>query len=480
MRGQHSVVRNLGTLTIAQIATQLLNLVVLVYLGRTLDEHWFGVVQVGVAFSAYALITAEWGQIALGVREISRLDDPAQVLRYGRTQTGLLGVQALVIVAVGLLVLPLLPFYPTDRGVFVLYLLTVLPQVFMQTWIATGLERMGWVGTARTARSLVYAVLVLLLLKPVAAATGWPSYRLVPAFFLAGFAAMDLTVMIPLARTLGRPVLPAWPGWREARRRWREARSLGASIVVLRVMLNVDLLLLGVLAAPETAGNYAAASRVIFLVVIAVEVLWGALLPRLSRLASRSPAGFRRSFNRYLGLLTAGLLPVSLGGALLGPELMALLYGDRFPDAGGVFRVLAVSYGLLAGGTYLGSALVAADRQRAYFPPLVTGALVALVGNLLLIPRLGAGGAALGMLAAHGVLAAMMIGLHRRTFDRALGRLLLLLLPALGALAAVVATSGGWPTVPRIAMGGAAYVAVAAWPVRRFLGVTAPSGGDAG
>ncbi|MEZ4389288.1 MAG: oligosaccharide flippase family protein [Candidatus Krumholzibacteriia bacterium] len=475
MRGTRGVLHNLSILSLGQVLSQLINVWALVFLADHLGAHWFGVVQIGVTFMAYALITAEWGMMSLGIREISRLDDLVQVDRYARVHLGLMTVQACVVLALGLLVLPHLPFHAEDPLVFTLYLLVVLPQIFMVSWVAMGMERMTWVGATKTGRALFYALFVLLLLRPLERATGLPGQQLVPLLFLAATLGGNLVIGIPLARWFGRPLWPARPPLAEARRRWREAAPIGAGILVLRVLLNIDIVMLGLRATPEVAGGYAAASRIIFLLVVAVDVLWAALLPRFSRLAKLDPPGFVRAFNLYLGFVLAGLLPVAVGGVLVGPALIKLFYGGQFPEAGRVFQVLSVSYTMLAVGTFLGNTLVSEDRQARYVPPVTASALVAFVGTFLLIPRLGGVGACLGMLASHALLVTWVAVIVRRRLRRRLGQALLALVPALGALVLVVLATAGWHVVPRILLGGISYLALAAWPLRRLARDAGPA-----
>jgi O-antigen/teichoic acid export membrane protein len=299
----------------------------------------------------------------------------------------------------------------------------------------------------------------------------------VPALYLAAFALSNLVIAVNLRRWFGRFITPILPPAVEARRRWRETMPLGANIVVLRVLQNIDLVLLGILAAPSVAGNYAAASRLIFPLVVAVEVLWAALLPRLSRLAHADPPAFRRSFNLYLGGVLVVLVPVAVGGALVGGDVMRLVYGDEFPDAGPVFRVLAVSYSLLAAGSFLGNTLVAADRQRAYLPPLVAGAAIALGGTLVLAPRLGAEGASWAMLAAHTTLCLLLVIVNRRRFGGDLGRLFATAVAAAAVMAILVRAQGAWPVLARIAGGATVYVALVGWPASRFIRRLRPAAG---
>ena len=465
MNRKHGLLHNLGFLTLGQVASQLLNVWVLVFLAGYLGPHRFGIVQIGVAFMAYALITAEWGMMSLGVRDISRLPDTGSILAYARTQTGLMGLQAIAVLAVGLLVLPDLSFSGQDPWVFRIYLAAVLPQIFMHSWIATGMEQMAWVGAARTALSLIYAVVILAFLPRLDGLAGLTAQRWVPLAYLLAFTGSNLLLIIPLRKWFGRLVWPALPAWTEARVRLRQTAPIGAGIIVLRILLNIDLLLLGFLSTPAVAGQYAAASRIIFLLVVAVEVLWGALLPRLSRLAATDRASFRVEFNLYLGLVLAFLLPVGAGGILLGPDLLRFLLQDGYPLAGEVFPVLAVSYTLLAVGTFLARALIAEDRQDQQFRPLWISALVAIAANLWLIPRFGGLGACWAMLLAHGLLLVMLAIGHRENFSLRLGLGAASLMPALAIMSGVVALLGQQHVLLRITAGAAVYALVAALPV---------------
>lgn len=468
MDNRETVVRSLGALTAGQIVAQLLNIIALVFLARHLGSHWFGVVQVGVAFSAYALLAAEWGLMPLGIREVARLDRADDVRRYAEYHQGLLALQALAVGALGLLLLPRLPFYANDPALFVLYLAMILPQIFMQDWLALGLERATWVSVARVVRSFVYTGLVLFALRPLAAISDWPAHRVVPALLIIAFVAGNAAVAAPVARWLAGPVWPRFAAVREWRRRWRQAAPIGASALTLRVLLNIDILVLGVLAAPAVAGGYAAAAKIVFVLVIAMEVLWKALLPRLSRLAGESERDFRRGFNVALAFVLAGLVPAAVGGFILGPDLMRLLYGERFPDAGRVCQLLAIAYVLLCVGWYFGNALLARDRQGVFFPPLLVSALVALLGCIWLVPRHGAVGAACGMLAGHALLFLSLGFLSWRSLSPALWRPLAAIIAGSAVLAAVAGATANWYPLLRIFAAAAAYGAIIVLPARRW------------
>ncbi len=468
MRGTRGVLHNLSILTTGQVASQLLNVWALVFLADKLGAHWFGVVQIGVSVMAYCLITAEWGMMSLGTREVSRLNNLAEIKTYARTHLGIMSIQAVAVALLGIVLLPKLPFFREDPFIFMAYLLAVFPQIFMLSWVATGMERMTWVSAAKTGRSLFYALFVLLLWLPLQKWTGLPAQQLVPIMFISAMILGNLVIGIPLAQWFNGPLLPAWSSKSEVKRRWKESIPIGSTILVLRVLLNIDIIMLGVRSTATEAGNYAAASRIVFLIVVIVEILWSALLPRLSRLHKLTPEKFDGSFNLYLGFVLAGLIPFALGGVLLGPDLIQFIYKDKFPDAAVVFRILAVSYSMLAIGTFLGNTLVSENRQKSYLPPVILSAMVALTATFFLIPLYGSYGASLGMLASHLILLVLLIITLRKRFHRLLGQILLLITPALLFMVAVVVWSEPIHVVYRIILGALVFIFSAAWPLIRF------------
>jgi O-antigen/teichoic acid export membrane protein len=466
---QRAVLRNMGVLGLAQVATMLLNLAALVHIARTVGETWFGILQWGVAFSAYALIVAEWGLGLVAVREVARETRPQAVRTYAGTHLGLMLCLGLLVLASGGLLLPVFPMFRADPLIMLVYLATIVPFAVSLDWLGIGLERLGTVSVVKTLRTVLYAAAVLGLLGTVDGLAGWPAARWVPVFFWLAWLAAAVLMAARARAWLGGWVWPRLGPWSEWRRRLAITAPLGAGALTMRVLLNIDVILLGTLAAPAVVGNYAAAAKVVFVLVIAVEVIWKALLPRLSRAWRESADRCRRRFSLYLGVVLVLGLPVATGGALLGGEVMTLLYGERFPEAGAVCRILSVSYVALAIGQFLCNGLIASDRQRRYFPPLLVAAGVAVASVLVLVPRLGGVGAAWGMLTAHLSLAVISGWVGRDLLRPTLVRPVLAATAGCLVLALAVTLAGGWPLLPRLGLGTAVYALVAGALVRGWL-----------
>ena len=474
--GQGAVLRAIGLLSAAQILTMLLNLAALVHIARVVGEVSFGVLQWGVVFSSYALITAEWGLCILGVREVARLPvrAPGAVRSYAASHLGLLMVLGGAVMLAGVLLLPAFPMYRVDPVIMLVYLATIVPFALSLDWIGIGLERLGAVSLVKTLRSLLYAAAVLLWLTACDGFAGVTAARWVPIFYGAAWLLTAALMGWYVRGWLGGWVWPRWGPVAEWRRRLSVTAPLGAGTLVLRILLNIDLMLLGILATPAVVGNYAAAAKIVFVLIIAVEVVWKALLPRLSRAWQESAARCRRLFGFYLGLAILAALPVAVGGALVGGALMDLLYGGRFSEAGTICRILSVSYVAMALGQFLGNGLIATDRQARYFPPLILAAVVAVAGVCGLTASAGGSGAAFGMLAAHGMFLASTALAGRDLLTGVLWRPLGSAAAGCLAMGAWLVCAASWPLLPRLAAAAAVYLlaagAGAAGWLRREIG----------
>ena len=244
MQERQGVLHNVSRLTAGYFLSQLLNLWALVFLSGFLGSHWFGVVQLGVTFMAYALIIGEWGLTVLGIREVSRLDYRSRILAYARGHVGLFAVQAVAVTAFLWFAIPHLRLAGGDPWVFRIYLGAVILQVGTFAWILVGLERMTMVGAGRILLSALYAVLVLVLLKPLAGGDPARAARWVPVMYVAAVLGGNVLLAVSVRRALGGDPWPVLPTPLETARRWRETAPLGANVVVGRLLLNLDLLVL--------------------------------------------------------------------------------------------------------------------------------------------------------------------------------------------------------------------------------------------
>lgn len=161
---------------------------------------------------------------------------------------------------------------------------------------------------------------------------------------------------------------------------------------------KVETLLLGVLSNYEAVGVFQLALRLIMAAQFIPMALGSAIYPRLAAegLNQRNRSRLLRSVALLLGL---GLFSCGFLLTLHAP-LSRLVYGPAAANVGPVLMWLAPLLPIRFVASFLATALTAVGRERSVLSGLIAGTAIGLIADLLFIPRLGAIGASLGLIAS--------------------------------------------------------------------------------
>lgn len=220
--------------------------------------------------------------------------------------------------------------------------------------------------------------------------------------------------MVAISRAQAGPRAPAPP-----RTLWRLVRAglpFALSSVFYTLYLQVDAALLAALAAPAVVAQYSVAySFVMAAAVLPVALNNDVLRPHLYRAAT---AHARASLTRRFAVLSLALGLIA--GALVflfGPPATRLVYGHGYAPAGALLMILALALPLHYLNSWAGNVLVASAWMREVVAVQAVLTLGNIAANLLLIPSLGARGAAITTVGTEGaglVLYACLVVRRRR------------------------------------------------------------------
>jgi O-antigen/teichoic acid export membrane protein len=140
--------------------------------------------------------------------------------------------------------------------------------------------------------------------------------------------------------------------------------------VVLLFYWQIDITMIKIMVprdADTVVGWYAAASRLTNIPLFLPMIVVAPLLPALSAERNADSAKFRDMVSRSLRLVTLVAIPAGVGVAILANEVTELLnYPPGFGPVSLLLRILAFNVPLVAIDMILGTALIAAARQRAW------------------------------------------------------------------------------------------------------------------
>lgn len=202
-------------------------------------------------------------------------------------------------------------------------------------------------------------------------------------------------------------------GARRARELCGYALPLAASALCLSLYQRLDLLLLRALGAtPAEAGFYAVAQNLSLLPSILSFSLAPALLSTLTRALRDGDGAEARETARQALRAVLLVAPVAALAAGCAPEIVGLIFGQKFLPAAPLLRLLMPGALALVFVSVAASILAAAGRQvwtlHVAWPLLACAA----AGHLLLIPAAGATGAASvtsGLACAGALVSALLV-----------------------------------------------------------------------
>jgi O-antigen/teichoic acid export membrane protein len=251
------------------------------------------------------------------------------------------------------------------------------------------------------------SVLQLVLVGSVGVAALWTTASL-PALVMA-WAAPYLPVAVLAGFALRRIHRQGRPGGvrsrrieREELRRdfWRFTGPRALASVAQLALQRVDVLLVAVLGGLAPAAIYAVAGRFVVLVQFANQGISQSVQPRL---AEALATGDRRTANHLYRTATGWLVlvtwPINLLVVLFAPVYLGL-FGDSYRSGGTVVVVLACAMLVATGCGMVDMVLAMAGRTSQNLVNVLIALTVTIGLDVLLIPRHGALGAAIGLACA--------------------------------------------------------------------------------
>jgi O-antigen/teichoic acid export membrane protein len=379
-----TIARNFVALGTGEVLARLIAFGTMLIVAHRLGAEGLGVISFSAAVLLYLSRVVDAGfEVGIGIREVAVRRDT-----LGEFVPAILAFRLLIAVIVGTIAgLASLSLLPSPEGpVVALYCLTLIPMALSARWALTGLDRSTTAGISRAAGELlVFTTIVIIVRGPL------DLWR-VPVAQLLGDLSAAIIVLVGLRR-LGVAVGPRWNGTIVQPLVVRHITPYVGSTLLGIVLFNADVIFLRVFRDATTVGLYASAYALVSFVLNIGGTYTLTLLPALTRLAS-DPTTRQRVFEEAAARMFLVVLPITIGGGMIGAEILAKLYGAEFSAAGPVLAVLLISAPFSLMRAVATIAIMAERREGALLRIVGISAVANIVLNLIVVPRWGMIGAA--------------------------------------------------------------------------------------
>ena len=429
--------------------TRLIGFAATVYIARMLVVEGFGLINFGLAFISYALLFANPGLTVIGAREVAKdASDP----HFIEETLGLRLFLSSTIFIIFLTCVLLVPGQSVARHIILIYSLTLFPFALLLEFVFQGREEMGYVGVSRILQYAVYLLMLLVFVKSSR------DILIVPLSFVLGYVLSALFLLVIYVRKYGSFRL------RFSFSRWRlilaSSIPVGLAIIFNQVTISMPPIILGIFKGNYEVGIFSAAYKVVFTLLIIERVFYYVFFPVLSRQHAEDPGKLKNNFSFLTRFLLALTIPLSVGGLILAPGIIDMIFGQAFHAASNVLRVLLLYFLIVPINTVYGYGLIAINREKIFFRIITVTAVVSAVLILLLGLQSGFYGAAFALLISESLSVFLMHRALKRDIQFESVRYTLKPSGASMVMAVVLYLVHQWHLLAAIAVGICVYLAV--------------------
>jgi len=381
------------------LATTVLNFVLVVVLSRLLGAQGYGAYAFALAWVAVLAVPSSLGLTPLIIRDIAAFETGGQwghlrgLLRWSNTVVGISSV--LVVGAAAIVGWALVNTQPELLNAYLVGLLLV-PLFAFTTLRQSAMQGLGRVVLGRAPETIITPCLFLSLVGVAYAgdADAFDSTLAVGLNVVAAGVAFACGAYL-LHRSLPVEVVSARAEYRQSA--WlRSAVPLVVLSAVFALQSQLGTIVVATLADAEEAGIYSVALRVALLVGFLHLAATYPLMPAVSRLHAADEVSRIESLLRGSAMAILGLsLPVALVLFVFGEPVLAI-FGAEFDGGVTTLRILVAGTAIHLVTGFAGLALMMTGHERSVAKVFVAATALTSVFTIGFVPLWGAEGAALG------------------------------------------------------------------------------------
>lgn len=384
-----SIARALATNTAAQVAGKAVSigigLTVVALITRLLGVEGFGKYATANAFLGVFAILLDLGTNVLLVQMLGEhKGDEKEERRIVSAFFTLRTIGAALLFTLAAGIVWLIPSYDIEirlatAALWFSFFFTVLNQIMVG--VHQRHLKMNVVAIAEVAGRLV-------LLAGVLTAV-WQDWGLIPVVLivsLGGFVNFIINIIVAHQRTpfTFHIDLPFWK--LILKRAW----PIGISILASLVYFRADMLIIGWFRSQAEVGIYAAAYRVLEILVTLPFLYAGILLPLIAGAwKEKRKEEFRTFIQQSFNAMALVTIPLMVGTQAVATQIMVLIGDKEFTASGGILQILILATGAIFMATVFSHAIIALDAQKDMIPWYLWSAILTAIGYVLLIPPYG-------------------------------------------------------------------------------------------
>jgi len=382
---KQTVAKNTFWLFFGQVSGRLLRTGLIIYAARVLGPSSWGAFSYVMTLVAFMTIFSDMGMGAIVTRESSK--NPESSKKYFSTAFCL----KLILLAIGMVLLIFGAKYFTNIPEAKALMPIVALILFFDSLrnfgfvISRAKEKMQLEAMNEIVTNFLITVLGLMFLFLI------PTSQSLTIAYLYGVAIGFTAILLTLKdhfytslsnfdKHLVKPIL-------------RDSLPFAFASFLGAIMINTDLIMIGWMRSAEEVGFYSAAQKPIQVFYTIASLFAVSIFPALTKTLKESLEKGGKILEKAVSMSLLIAIPLSLGGIILGDQIINLLFGSQYLFATLSFQILMLTVLIIFPSVIVSNSILAHEQQKNFVTFSLIGAIGNIIFNILLIPKFGIAGA---------------------------------------------------------------------------------------
>lgn len=393
---QHSVKYNFFMNFILSASQFIFPIITFPYISRVLLAEGSGKVTFATSIASYFLMVASLGIPTYGIRACAQVRNDKKKLSKTAQEILIINLVTTVLITIIYLIsIFTISRFRADETLFLINGVNIVLNMFGMNWLFQALEQYDYI----TFRSLAFKIIsIVLMFILVHEKSDYVIYGAITVFAAVGSNILNLI------RSRHYIDFKLYENY-NLRRHMKPILILFAQSLAISIYTNLDTVMLGFMKTDADVGYYNAAVKIKTILVSLVTSMGNVLLPRMSYYAKeRKNKEFMNTMQMALNFTMLISIPMAVYFCMFSAESIRFLAGNGYDGAILAMEIITISIIPIGLTGILGiQVLTAIEKEKYVLYSVTTGAVIDFILNCLLIPEMGAAGAALATVIAEFV-----------------------------------------------------------------------------
>ncbi|MCB2887874.1 oligosaccharide flippase family protein [Streptococcus suis] len=365
------------------------------YISRILGSTEFGKYNFSNSIVSYFALLAAFGMANFAVREGARIREDRQKFSAFASELFIFNIITTV-VSIVLLIIATLSSSKLSSYTVLIFIqsVSILLTTIGLDWVNTVYEDYLYITIRYIVLQIIALILIFLLVK---SSSDTVIYCLI---LLLGSYGGNLVNLVYIRRYVDIKL-----NWKiQYKKILFPLTILFINSLAVTVYVNSDITILGLFTSDHNVGIYSFSTKVYNILKHLINAAIVVTIPRLTAIYGRNKEDYKNQLSEIFNILIIFLIPISVGMVMMSDSIILLIGGEEYLTGESSLRLLSISliFALLS-SVYVNGMLIISRQEKLTLLGTILSAVINVVGNFLLIPKIGMVAAAITTVLAEGI-----------------------------------------------------------------------------